>query len=190
VEAALKRTALNEIERAVALAEGYDRVDTSAEIARVIDKHRHTVETVRQRGKVRAFVEQLRKGELPQTPAGVKRGRTLLGEMSRAKYCLANYLTVNHWGDSTLSLYEPEAEKVLLSKTASHAERCVAYIRICPRVLLQRKQGRWLLEALVDLLEAARFGVCVHRVAGIVPKGNQKLATRTARKALAALIRG
>ena len=190
-EAALKRTSLNATEQAVALAAGYDHLVMSAEIARVIGKLRHTVETVRRRGKVRDCVEQLKKGQLPKVSlTDVKRGRTLTGETLRAKRFLAGYMRPEHWTESTLSLYAPEAEKVLLSKTASPAERYAVSIRLCTSVLLHPKLGPELLAAVVDLLEAARFGVCEHRVAGVVPKGSPKLAARTARKALAALIHG
>jgi hypothetical protein len=94
--------------------------------------------------------------------------------MKRAREFLEKYLTVDHWDKSTFSLYEPELAKVIRSPTTSLAERQVAMIRLCPRVLQHSEHGPALLAILVDLLESARFG--------------SKTKAALARKALALLV--
>ena len=66
------------------------------------------------------------------------------------------------------------------------AEAIIACIRKHPAVLLQ-PEGRILLEGLVDLLEAARFGCSNGRVRGLLPSGKSKELVRFAQALLVEL---
>jgi hypothetical protein len=72
----------------------------------------------------------------------------------------------------------------------SVAEAITASVRLNPRLLLSPNSSELLVEALVDLLEAAHFGHFEHRLPWLLPNENHKLAAETARKALDVLVSG
>jgi hypothetical protein len=144
------------------LAVHCDRLDTQAAIARATKLHRKTVAGILRRGDVRDAVNRLRRGEaleVSRPPVAVKRDwRRLPGEMQRAKEALAQYVNPDHWTESTLKLYAPERAALVQDETASLAEKRLALIGLCPRVLQHPEHGPELLAALVETMEAARFG--------------------------------
>jgi len=62
-------------------------------------------------------------------------------------------------------------------------------IRSCPETLLRSETGPRCVSAIVDLLEAAKFGDSKRRVPGVVPNGSRKEVRACGRKALAMLTR-
>ena len=133
--------------------------------------------------------------------------------MAHARQEIANYLPRNAndlgWGALGLGkLFETENRRVtkeeleqlknmspperlarLAPPGVSVAEVIAGFIRLNPRSLLD-PNGEHLVEALVDLLEAAHFGNCANRFPGLLPTDNRKRAASTARKALGLLAKG
>ena len=103
--------------------------------------------------------------------------------MAQARQEIANYLPSNASDAGYIAL---GLGKLLPSANRSQAETIAASIRNNPRSLLDPNGGH-LVEALVDLLEAAHFGNCANRFPGLLPTDNRKQAAATARKALGLL---
>jgi len=83
-----------------------------------------------------------------------------------------------------------ESLVMLAPRGVSVAEMIAGSIRLNPRSLLDANTGGRLVEALVDLLEAAHFGTCANRFPGLLPTDKRKQAASTARKALGMLAKG
>jgi hypothetical protein len=83
----------------------------------------------------------------------------------------------------------PERLERLAPPGVSVAEVIAGSIRHNPRSLLDPNK-RHLVEALVDLLEAAHFGHCANRFPCLLPTDNRKRAASKARKALGLLAKG
>jgi hypothetical protein len=85
----------------------------------------------------------------------------------------------------------PEERFMELCPPDKRAETIIAFIRVNPRSLLNpNNNGKWLVTALVNLLEAAHFGTGANQLPGLLPEGNRKLTASTARRALRLLSRG
>lgn len=180
---------------------------TATTIAREAGLNPKTVTKILRQPRMRKVLEQLQRGELPQPPERAESQRPDVG-LGGWFDLLAMFSDTGWPGTSTD--HDPEGLKAVLGSIGiagipayrelradmldrAHREyvpelanQVAAFIRQYPDVLL-RPEGRPILEAMVDLLEAARFGNAKRRVSGLLPTGASKMVAQFAQDALTLL---
>jgi hypothetical protein len=209
-DARLKDFGLSQVEREVFLAKCFERKSVRAIASEVGKSKTWVADTLKRLG---ALNPSLGPSKTPHIAAGDDGNRWTLPEaMAHARRTIETLLAraqgdMGHVALASGKLFSPASRQLseeemeqldslpplarvekLLPPGRSLAEAIAGFIRVSPRSILD--SNRWLAEALVDLLEAAHFGICEHRIPALLPRDNRKQAAATARKALRLLCAG